>query len=198
MREGERGVASRSSEEAGAYTLYLRALGHVIAHMCTVVRPAATCNRRSVSPAVQFTRCVAVRTVLRKVSGRDTRADGCQYFLSQPRPPGGPARRFAVGRETANGPRRGYPPVVPGFDDPLVPAPGGPSFPGSRHRHWFERKSASVGSRGHQERPDARPSEAGPEWGHSWRVSADPAGADACRRKYPCSGQYPWSYSRAR
>ena len=88
MREGERGVASRSSEEAGARTLYVRAW--TCHHMCAVCdrrRHATRSVTRSVSPAVQFTRCVAVRTVLRKVSGRDTRADGCQYFfVSRARP----------------------------------------------------------------------------------------------------------------
>ena len=99
MREGERGVASRSSEEAGARTLYVRAW--TCHHMCAVCdrrRHATRSVTRSVSPAVQFTRCVAVRTVLRKVSGRDTRADGCPlYFFVQPRAGGpravGPRRR---------------------------------------------------------------------------------------------------------
>ena len=102
MREGERGVASRSSEEAGARTLYVRAW--TCHHMCAVCdrrRHATRSVTRSVSPAVQFTRCVAVRTVLRKVSGRDTRADGCQYFFvsrARPRRPArlGPAARILV------------------------------------------------------------------------------------------------------
>lgn len=100
MREGERGVASRSSEEAGARTLYVRAW--TCHHMCAV------CDRRrhatrSVSPAVQFTRCVAVRTVLRKVSGRGTRLESrwvpAIFFVSRAGGPRavGPRRVYAIG-----------------------------------------------------------------------------------------------------
>ena len=85
---------------------FMYELGHVTCGcgaLCATLRPAATVATRSVSPAVQFTRCVAVRTVLRKVSGRGTRLESrwvpAIFFVSRAGGPRavGPRRVYAIG-----------------------------------------------------------------------------------------------------